>query len=137
MLPARRSGQNVTIVDPSREFEDIYGRMGQLMNLAMGDFGLATPADVPWSPLGDVSETDDAYRIQVELPGVAKDQVDVQVQDRELVISGEIKESRHGLLRRRPRSLAGSRSAADQADATSRMPRRAAQFVSAPGSGQS
>lgn len=103
--PARRGGQNVTILDPSREFEDIYDRMGQLMNLAMGDFGLARPADVPWSPLGDVSETDDAYQIQVELPGVAKDQVDIQVQDRELVISGEIKESKHGLLRRSSRRI--------------------------------
>src|SRR5437588_12897671 len=84
MLPARRGGQNVTILDPSREFEDIYDRMGQLMNLAMGDFGPARPADVPWSPLGDVSETDDAYQIQVELPGVGNDQVDLQVQDREL-----------------------------------------------------
>ena len=46
MLPARRSGQNVTILDPSREFEDIYDRMGQLMNLAMGEFG---PASRPMS----------------------------------------------------------------------------------------
>jgi hypothetical protein len=30
MLPARRSGQQLTILDPSREFEDIYNRMGQL-----------------------------------------------------------------------------------------------------------
>ncbi len=105
MLPARRGGQNVTILDPSREFEDIYDRMGQLMNLAMGDFGPARPADVPWSPLGDVSETDDAYQIQVELPGVGKDQIDIQVQDRELVISGEIKESKRGLLRRSSRRI--------------------------------
>lgn len=105
MLPARRSGQNISILDPSREFEDIYDRMGQLMNLAMGDFGLARSADAPWSPLGGVSETDDAYRIQVELPGVGKDQVDVQVQDRELVISGEIKESKHGLLHRSTRRV--------------------------------
>ena len=111
MLPARRGGQNVTILDPSREFEDIYDRMGQLMNLAMGDFGPARPADVPWSPLGDVSETDDAYQIQVELPGVGKDQIDIQVQDRELVISGEIKESKRGLLAAAPGASASSSSA--------------------------
>jgi hypothetical protein len=50
MLPVRRSsGRNLTVVNPSREFEDIYDRMGQLMNLA---FGL-TPLDVadgPWIP---------------------------------------------------------------------------------------
>jgi HSP20 family protein len=93
MLPVRRSsGRNLTVVNPSREFEDIYDRMGQLMNLA---FGL-TPADMaegPWIPLADVSETDDAYVVEVDLPGVNRDQIDIQLQDRELVITGEIPES--------------------------------------------
>jgi HSP20 family protein len=92
ILPARRGGQNLTLIDPSREFEDIYNRMGQLVNMAFGDLGTGLLADVPWSPLADVSETDDSYLVHVELPGVRKDQVDVQLQDRELVISGEIKE---------------------------------------------
>ena len=48
--------------------------------------------DLPWSPLADLSETDDAYVVHVELPGVQQDQIDVQLQDRELVISGEIPE---------------------------------------------
>jgi HSP20 family protein len=92
-LPARRSGgRNLTVANPTREFEDIYDRMGQLMNLA---FGL-TPFDGdsgPWIPLADVSEADDAYVVKLDLPGVRKDQVDIQVQDRELVITGEIPES--------------------------------------------
>jgi HSP20 family protein len=102
LLPARR-GQNLTIVDPSREFEDIYDRMGQLMNIAFGDLGLARSADVPWSPLADVSETDDAYLVHVELPGIRKDQVDVQLLDREMVITGEIKEGENGKRRRSSR----------------------------------
>jgi HSP20 family protein len=91
-LPARRSGQNITVLNPSREFEDIYDRMGQLMNLAFGDFGLVQPTDMPWTPRADVSETDDAYVVHAELPGVTKDQVDVQLMDRELVIRGEMVE---------------------------------------------
>ena len=91
-LPVRRSGRrNLTVVNPSHEFEDIYDRMGQLMNLT---FGL-TPfdrADAPWIPLADISETDDAYVIEVDVPGVSKDQVDIQLQDRDLVITGEIPE---------------------------------------------
>src|ERR1700722_5841257 len=93
MLPVRRSsGRNLTVVNPFREFEDIYDRMGQLMNLA---FGLA-PVDVaegPWLPLADVSETEDAYAVEVDLPGVNRDQIGIQLQDRELVITGEIPES--------------------------------------------
>src|SRR5580704_7986989 len=78
-LPARRSGQTPTVVHPSREFEDIYDRMGQLMNFA---FGLtpAALADMPWVPIADLSETDDAYVVKAELPGVNKDQVNIQLQ---------------------------------------------------------
>ena len=103
MLPARRGGQNLTLVDPSREFEDIYDRMGQLMSFAFGDLGLPRPGNAPWSPLAEVSETDDAYLVHVELPGIRKDQVDVQLVDRELVISGDIKESENGRRRRSSR----------------------------------
>jgi HSP20 family protein len=101
MLPVRRNG-GVTIVNPSREFEDIYDRMGQLMNLA---FGLppVDVADGPWIPLADLSETDDAYVVEVDVPGVNRDQIDIQVQDRELIITGEIPESEHGRRHRRSR----------------------------------
>jgi HSP20 family protein len=88
-LPVRRGGRNTSLVNPSREFEDIYDRMGQLMNFAFGDLA---PAEMPWVPLADLSETQDAYVVKVELPGVGKDQIDVQLQDRELVVSGEIPE---------------------------------------------
>src|ERR1700761_5574260 len=46
--------------------------------------------------LADLSETDDAYLVKAELPGVNKDQVNVQLQDREIVISGEIPEPETG-----------------------------------------
>jgi HSP20 family protein len=103
MLPARRIGHSPTVIDPTREFEDIYDRMGQLMNVAFGDIGLTTLADIPWAPLADVSENDNAYLVHVELPGVSKDQVEVQMQDRELVISGEIKEAGNGRRHRSTR----------------------------------
>ena len=98
-LPVRRGGRTTMVANPSREFEDIYDRMGQLMNFA---FGLtpAALADMPWVPLADLSETDDAYVVKAELPGVNKDQVNVQLQDRELVIAGEIAESENGNGRR-------------------------------------
>jgi HSP20 family protein len=93
-LPTRRRGQNqnLTVYDPGREFEDIYNRMGQLMNLALGDVGMGRLVELPWAPPADISETDDAYIIRAELPGISKDQVEAQMQDRELVISGEVKE---------------------------------------------
>ena len=106
-LPVRRGGRNTSLVNPTREFEDIYDRMGQLMNFAFGDLARV---EMSWVPLADLSETEDAYVAKVELPGVGKDQIDVQLQDRELVVSGEIPEEEekqdggHNGGRRRHRS---------------------------------
>ena len=104
-FPVRRGGRNTSLVNPSREFEDIYDRMGQLMNFAFGDLARA---EMPWVPLADLSETEDAYVVKVELPGVVKDQIDVQLQDRELLVSGEVPEpdqdGQTGGRRRRHRS---------------------------------
>ena len=95
-LPIRRGGRHTHLVNPSREFEDIYDRMGQLMNMAFGPVGPVAVVDLPWVPAADLAETDDAYVVRVELPGVRKDQVDLQLQDRELVISGEIPDEQEG-----------------------------------------
>lgn len=96
-LPARSGGRdNLTMINPSREFEDIYDRMGQLVNLAFGDVTPAQLLDMPWVPLADLSETDDSYVVRAELPGVSKDQLDVQLQDRELVITGEVTDKQEG-----------------------------------------
>ena len=95
-LPARRSGRDVTTVDPFREFEDIYDRMGQMVNAAFMRGPYWHVVDVPWTPLADISETDDAYVIEAELPGVTKDNVNVEVNDREVVISGEIPQQVEG-----------------------------------------
>jgi HSP20 family protein len=43
----------------------------------LGDAGAAWLAEMPWSPLADVSETDDAYIIRIDLPGVREDQIAV------------------------------------------------------------
>ena len=49
MLPTRRnSGRSMTLVNPSREFEDIYDRMGQLMNMAFGSLVPVAVPDLPW-----------------------------------------------------------------------------------------
>ena len=103
-LPARRNARNVTLVSPSREFEDIYDRMGQLLNLTFGDLPFEQVLNAPWTPLADISETDDSYMIEVDLPGISKDQLNVELHDRELAITGEIAEPKEeGKRRRRSR----------------------------------
>jgi HSP20 family protein len=104
MTSRRRNPSEIIRLSPIREFEDIYDRLGQLMNAAMGDLTFGTDGEnVPWIPMADVSETDDAYVIEIDVPGVNKDQIDVQLNDRELVVTGEIKEREHDRRHRRMR----------------------------------
>ncbi len=103
MLPSRRRGRTFAIADPSSELEAIYERMGQLVNAAFTDLGISQTADMPWSPPADLSETDDTYLVHVEVPGMRKDQLNVQASDRELVITGEIPEQPGGKRHRSSR----------------------------------
>jgi HSP20 family protein len=96
---AQRRARNTTLAGAPREFEDIYDQMGQLINAAFGEVATA----VPWSPMADVFETDEAYVVEAEVPGVRKNQVDIQLNERELVVSGEIVEREGGRLRRKER----------------------------------
>jgi HSP20 family protein len=66
--------------------------------------GIGGGEDQPWIPAVDVEETDDAWIVEAEVPGVGRDNVNVELRDSELVISGETKErERSGILRRRTR----------------------------------
>jgi HSP20 family protein len=52
----------------------------------------------------DIEETDDAWIVEAEIPGIDKKDIHVDVQGSELTVTGEIKErERKGILRRRTR----------------------------------
>jgi HSP20 family protein len=59
--------------------------------------------DVPWAPPADIAETEDAYVLTIDLPGVRKDQIDVRVRDREVLVTGEITREDKGRWFRRTR----------------------------------
>jgi len=109
LLPVRRGGslsrpgsQAPARWDPLAEFEDLYQRMGQLMSGAFD--GGWQPMGQSWAPLADLSETQDAYLAEVELPGVARDDISVEMAGQELVISGEFSDpGQHGRALRRGR----------------------------------
>ena len=59
-----------------------------------------------WSPLVDIEEEDNAYLLDVDLPGVKPDDINIEVVNNELTINGEIKErERKGVVRRRTRRV--------------------------------
>jgi HSP20 family protein len=60
--------------------------------------------DQGWRPAADVEETTDAYLVELELPGVKREDVSVEFGGGELTVTGEAKErQRVGFLRTRTR----------------------------------
>ena len=101
-LPTRREERSPARWDPFRELEEMHERMGRLLEGNLGDLGGL--GEGAWSPLVDIEETDDAWIVEADLPGVKRGDVEVELRDGELAISGELKErERRGLLRRRTR----------------------------------
>ncbi|MEZ4813254.1 MAG: Hsp20/alpha crystallin family protein [Caldisericia bacterium] len=56
--------------------------------------GLFHSGDDYWRPFFDVTETEDEYRMKVSIPGVFKDDVEIEIRDDVVTISGERKETK-------------------------------------------
>lgn len=99
-LPVRSRSRGVVGWDPIRELDELADRVNSLWEAALaGGFQR-------WAPLADVEETDDAYVVEIDLPGVDREDVDIELSDRQLTVSGEVKEKeRAGILRRRSRRV--------------------------------
>lgn len=105
----RNDNQFQASVRPSAAAE-VGGELDRLrdhLRRLLGGLGwpeTAGPASL--TPTADVEETDDAYVVEVELPGVAKDDVTVSVDGRRLSVDAERRERRRtGVLRRRTRAV--------------------------------
>lgn len=79
--------------DPFRELEDVSDRLNHIFrrSQAPAEPGREMLAIADWSPSTDVSETDAAYLIKAEIPGVNKEDVKVFIQDGMLTMQGERK----------------------------------------------
>jgi HSP20 family protein len=101
-LPVRRVGGTPAMWRPLRGFDDIYSEFDRLVQSIVG----GADGDGAWLPAADVAETDAAYVVEIELPGAHREDVNVELDGNELVVSGEVKErKREGLLRRRTRRI--------------------------------
>lgn len=65
--------------NPWREFDDLFSRAN-----ALSEPGRTSQ----WRPVADISETELDYRINLEIPAVAREDVEVSLNDGVLLVSG-------------------------------------------------
>lgn len=93
MALLRRQEQQRPVWDPFREMEDLSRRFDQLLGsswLSSRGDGQRESLSLPeWSPSVDIAETENAYEIKAQLPGVKKEDVKVNLEQGVLTIQGE------------------------------------------------
>ncbi|MES1943604.1 low molecular weight heat shock protein (Hsp17) [Salinisphaera sp. PC39] len=67
--------------NPLREMDSLFGRTGR--------GAMRFPGEEEWSPAVDIRETDKAYLITAELPGVEKQDIAVTTENGVLTLAGE------------------------------------------------
>src|SRR4051794_39627414 len=98
----RNGGTGLAQRDPFAEIDQLTS---QLQSFFAGT-GMSSALDDVLTPLADIEETEDAYILDIELPGVRRDDISVEVSGRRLVVTGERKEKeRTGILRRQTRTV--------------------------------
>ncbi|MDE2118957.1 MAG: Hsp20/alpha crystallin family protein [Betaproteobacteria bacterium] len=87
---------NLVKWDPFRELEDVSKRLNRIFGQppARTESGSEMLAMADWAPSVDISETDAAYLVKAEIPGVKKEDVKVTIQDGMLTIQGERKQEK-------------------------------------------
>ncbi|GGQ38159.1 Hsp20/alpha crystallin family protein [Couchioplanes azureus] len=91
-------------LDPLHEIAQLQQRMNQLFTTMIGDLSPGTSGT--WTPLADVTETDDAYLVEIDMPGVDRKDLTVEVTGTRLHVRGEIVEKeKAGWLRHRTRRV--------------------------------
>ena len=81
--------------DPFKNILSLQERMNRMFDEAVhrGHAG-ETLGQSTWSPPVDIYETEDDIVIEAEVPGMSKEDVDIQVRDNTLILKGERKMER-------------------------------------------
>ena len=104
-LPTRRDDNDLGRWEPLSELDRLNRHLQDYLGRWTGLGGLGSLGDV-FTPLADVEENDDAYVVEIELPGTKRDDISLEVAGRRLTVTGERKErERVGVLRRRTRTV--------------------------------
>ena len=74
--------------DPWTELTRLQERLHELLEQATGERGGGVGTGPAWRPAIDLVESSDAYHLYVELPGIAREDVELRAEGRWLEITG-------------------------------------------------
>ena len=75
--------------DPTREIDSLQGNMNQLFDRFFEGRAGNGSSMRRWIPAMDLIETDDNLVLRADLPGLSQDDLDIEIKDGVLTISGE------------------------------------------------
>lgn len=93
----------LTRYNPSREFSQLRREMDRLFNDFLPNRSGEGTDSAVWMPRADLAESEDAFFLSLDLPGIPAEQVDVTLEDDTLTISGKrevAEETREGRFHR-------------------------------------
>jgi len=88
MTQLTRRTSDRTLRDLQREVDSIFDRF----------FGRSGDRDTSavWAPSTDLTETDDAFELRMDVPGMSKEDITINLQNNTLTVSGErAREQKH------------------------------------------
>jgi len=99
---------NLAVWDPFREMEALLDRYGRSARKTLAKSDDKTFEVGDWMPQVDISETQEAFIVKAELPGVEKEDVSVNFENSILTIRGEKKVETEDKKRHRVECAYGS-----------------------------
>jgi len=77
--------RNRGLNDLQREIDRVFNRFFPSQSQSDGE----SSQQAVWAPRTDLVETDEAYRLHLDVPGVSKEDLNINYKDNQLTISGE------------------------------------------------
>jgi HSP20 family protein len=79
--------------DPLSVLDDFAGYMNRMMGPYFPSADMAEQQT--WTPFVDMSENDQEYHIDIEAPGVRREDLDIDIEGQELTVRGEYRSEDH------------------------------------------
>jgi HSP20 family protein len=78
-------------LSPAREFSPWFEAVDEVMDRLLVPMAIIRSGSQEFNPACDVEETDSHYLMSFDLPGISKDDLKIEVVDKQLTIAGERK----------------------------------------------